>query len=400
MKSPRASHLTRHVLRFTFYILILLTIAWAPHPQEQESVITGQVTNGTPGGTVPADLPVTIHIFSGLEETETYTTTVTADNTFSLTGLATEGENIFMARAVYQGVAYVSDLVTVEAEQTEIDLPVTIYETTESSDNVQLTQLHLFITGMEGHIQIGEYHMIGNMGNRTFVGVEDTGTEQRVTLNFTIPDGAESLSFDGPGLGERFLEQEGGFADTEPIIPGEATTKALFSYLLPYREGTLVERVFDVPVASVVILLSDEGMEVDGEGIISGDPMNTQMGQALSYTAGPLAAGEPLTFQLVERAVVEQTGGGTREQRDGGTGGIAFGLVAMAAALVVVYWMWWRSPAPEPPPARARSLVKKIAALDDDFEAGQIAERAYRKKRKALRRDLRSLLAEQPNDQS
>lgn len=399
MTSPRASHLTRRVLRFTFYVLILLTTAWAPYPQGQEIVITGQVTNGTPGGTVPADLPVTIHIFSGLEETETYTTTVTADNTFSLDGLAPEGENIFMARAVYQDVVYVSDLVTVEAEQTEIDLPVTIYETTESPDNVQITHLHLFITSVEGHIQVREYHMIGNTGDRTFVGVEDTETEQRVTLNVTLPDGAESLSFDGPGLGERFLEQESGFTDTEPIIPGEATITQ-FNYLLPYREGTLVERVFGVPVASVVILLSDEGMEVDGEGIFSGDPMDTQMGQALSYTAGPLAAGEPLTFRLIERAVVEQTGGGTREQRDTGTGGTAFGLVALAAALVVIYWMWWRSPAPEPPPARARSLVKKIAALDDDFEAGQVAERTYHKKRKALRRDLRSLLAEQPNDQS
>ena len=390
MTSPRASHLTRRVLRFTFYVLILLTTAWAPYPQGQEIVITGQVTNGTPGGTVPADLPVTIHIFSGLEETETYTTTVTADNTFSLDTLAPEGENIFMARAVYQDVVYVSDLVTVEAEQTEIDLPVAIYETTESPDNVQITQLHLFITSVEGHIQVREIHMIGNTGDRTFVGVEDTETEQRVTLNITLPDGAESLSFDGPGLGERFLEQESGFADTEPVIPGEATIQTLFSYLLPYREGTLVERVFDVPVASVVILLSDEGMEVDGEGIFSGDPMNTQM----PYTAGPLAAGEPLTFRLVERAAVEQTGGGTREQRDTGTGGTALGLVALAAALVVIYWMWWRSPAPEPPPARARSLVEQIAALDDDFEAGQVAEKTYHKKRKALKRQARANLNE------
>jgi len=383
-----------------FYALIPLTLAWAPHPQEQEIVMTGQVTNGTSGGTVPADLPVTIHVFSELEEKGTYTTTVTADNTFSFVGPAPEEESIFIARAIYQDVAYLSDPVTVGTEQTELELPVIIYETTESPDNIQITQLHLFITSVEGHIQIGEYHMIGNTGDRTFIGVEDAETGQRVTLNLTLPDGTESLSFDGPGLGERFLEHEGGFADTEPITPGEATIKTLFSYLLPYHEGMLVERAFEVPVASVVILLSDEGLEVAGEGIITGDPMNTQMGQASSYTAGPLAAGETLSFRLIERAVVQQTGGGTREQGDVGIGGITVGLVALAAAMVAVYWMWWRTPASEPLPARARSLVEKIAALDDEFEAGQIAEKTYRRKRKALRRDLHSLLVEQPNDQS
>jgi len=382
MKSPNA-------LRITFYALLaLLTIAWTPSPQEQEIAITGQVTNGTPDGTVPLDLPVVLHAFSGMmEETGIYTTTLTSDGSFHFEGIAPEEGDIFTARVVYQDVMYASDFVTLEPEQREISLPVTIYETTQDPSTIQITQLHLFISGAGERIQMGEYYLIGNMGGQAYTGIKDPEAERPVTLRFTLPKGAEGLEFDGPGLGEQFLESEDGFSDTEPIPPGNATAEVFFSYQFPYREGTEVERAFDAPVASIVILLSDERLEMEGEGIIPGDPMDTQMGPALSYTAGPLAAGEPLIFRLVERVAVEPVSGGSGE--------IAIGLVSLAAAVAAVYWLW-SSPAPGPVPARARSLVEQIAALDVDFEAGKVTGKTYHKKRKSLKRQLRSLLAEQP----
>ncbi len=406
MKSSLISRITHHALRLAFYVSILLTVAWAPTPQSGEFPVTGQVTNGTPDSTVPADLPVTLHTFSvpGMEETGVYTTTLTTDGSFSFDVPTPEAEDAFMARVVYQNVAYTSDIVTIEAEQTELDLPVTIYEITESRDDIQITQLHLFINRVEDGIQIGEYHLVGNAGNRTFVGVKDAETEQQTTLNITLPDGAKSLNFDGPGLGERFIERENGFADTEPIPPGDATTRVLFSYELPYasmlpseeggREGMQVERAFDLPVASIVILISDEGLALEGEGIVPGSEMDTSMGTALSYTAGPLAAGETLAFRLVERAAEEQGGRGTREQ---GSGGVAIGLVSLAVAVAIVYWLW-QSPASGPAPAQARPLVEKIAALDADFEAGDISERKYRKRRREIKQQLRSILTKQPDD--
>ncbi|MEA3340292.1 MAG: hypothetical protein U9R15_10030 [Chloroflexota bacterium] len=400
MKSSPVSRITHHVSRITFYALLLLTIAWSPTPQSGEFPVTGQVINGTPDGTVPLDLPVVLHTFSGMEETDVhtfsemdetgvYTTTLTSDGSFHFDGLAPEEGDTFTARVVYQGVVYASDFVTLKPEQQEISLPVTIYETTENPADIQITQAHLFITGDGDCIQVGEYYLIGNTGERTYTGVKDPKMERPTTLRFTLPEDAERLKFDGPGLGERFLESEDGFSDTEPIPPGDVTTEVFFSYEFTYREGMLVERAFDAPVASIVILLSDEGLEMKGEGIIPGDSMNTQMGPALSYTAGPLAAGETLAFRLVERAAEGQESRGTREQEGGG--GVAIGLVSLAAAVAIVYWLW-QSPASGPAPAQARPLVEKIAALDVDFEAGKVTEKTYHKKRKALKRQVRANL--------
>jgi hypothetical protein len=387
MRPPRVARVT-----FALALLTLLATAWTPLLQTDKVPVVGQVVNGTIGGTVPEGLSVTLHTFSEMEETGTLTTTLSADNTFRFDGLVPQAGDVFVAQVTYQDVTYASEFVTFEDGQPEIALPVTIYETTDEPTRIQITQIHLFINGLGDRVQIGEYHLIGNLGDRTYVGVENSETEQRTTLHITLPDEADELSFDGPGLGERFLELGEGFADTEPIPPGDATVEVLFSYQLVYQEGMQVTRTFDAPVSSVVILLSAEGLALKGVEIVPGERMNTQMGTALSYTAGPLATGEALSFTLFAQpeATMPSTLTGSPSNRNTAWES-SIGLVALAVAVAVVYWLW-RSPAPGTLPSQARPLVEAIAVLDEDFEAGRLNEGEYRKKRKSLKQQLRALL--------
>jgi len=388
---------TFHVSRFPFLLVLLLATAWAPSSQVDELAVVGQVTNGTSGGIVPADLCVTLHIFDETEEIATHTAALATDGTFRFDGLMpSEGENL-VARVVYQDVNYYSDAGSFEVGQTELDLPITIYETTEDASSVLVTQLHSFISVVEQRLQILEYHLVSNTGDRTYVGVKDPRTGQRVTLAFTLPAGASGLRFDGLGLGERYLEWGGGFADTEPIPPGMATLEVSFDYELPYQEGMRVERAFDVPVTSVVFVIPDEGIAMEGKGVIPGETLDTQMGPASSYIAGPLAAGESLVFTLVAGPAGGQDGRVAEEQRSRRARETAIGLVTLAAAVVVAYLLW-RLPVPGPLPAPARVLVESIAALDTDFEAGRVERETYHQELRALKRRLRVLLADQSND--
>lgn len=381
-----ASPFTLHVSRFTFALALLalvLATGWSPAPQEGGITVVGQVTNGTAGGIVPADRPVTLHVFSGVEETERYTTTLAADGSFRFDGLAMEAGEAFVARIIYQDVIYFSDPGAPEPGQAEPSLPITIYETTEDPIAILVTQLHILVSVTRDRLRIGEHYLISNEGDRTCVGAEDPETGRRATLTFTLPEGAEELRFDGPGLGERFLERGRGFAGTEPILPGTATVEAAFSYALPYQEGLWVERLFDVPVASVALVIPEEEGALEGTGLTPAGTLDTQMGQALSYTAGPLAAGELLAFTLVTGPA-----GGRGNRKAGET---AIGLVALAAAAVAAYLLW-RYPAPGPLPTRARPLVEDIAALDVDFEAGRVSEKVYHQERRTLKRQIRVLL--------
>lgn len=389
-----ANPITFHISRLTFALVLLallLATAWTPAPQARTAVVVGQVTNGTPGGAVPADMPVTLHIFSGMEEMERYTTTLATDGSFRFDGLATEAGENFVARVVYQDVAYLSDFYTPEPGQAELFLPITIYEITEDPVAILVTQLHMFVSVTRDRLQIGEHYLVSNEGDRTYVGTEDPETGRRATLTFTLPERAEELRFDGPGLGERFLKRGRGFADTEPILPGTATAEAAFSYALPYQEGLRVERLFDVPVASVVLVIPEGEIALEGTGLTPAGTLDTQMGQALSYTAGPLTAGELLAFTLVTGPAGGQGSRVAEEQRSRKARETAIGLVALAAAAVAAYLLW-RYPAPGPLPTRARPLVEDIAALDVDFEAGRIAEKTYRQRRESLKRRLRAFL--------
>jgi hypothetical protein len=376
-------------------LALVLATAWAPAPQQDELAVVGQVTNGSAGGSVPEGLEVTLHVFAGMDEVDAYTAALSPDGSFRFEDVAPEVGESFMAEVVYQDVAYGSGLVTLEAGRDELSLPVTIYEVTDDPDAVLVTQMHIFMSKIDDRLQFGEYYLISNTGDRTYVGAEDPDTGRKATLPFTLPAGAEDLSFDGPGLGDRFLEREAGFVDTEPVVPGTATTEALFSYELPYQEGMQVERRFDLDVNSIVLLLAEEGMALQGGDLISAGTLTTQMGPAVSYTAGPLAAGVPLVFAVVSDPQAMMASPAQPAASVGGSSlgrsaarETSIGLVALAAAVVVAYLLWTAPGAP-PLPEPARPLIESIVALDADFEAGRVSEKDYRRQRRSLEQQLR-----------
>jgi len=292
-------------------------------------------------------------------------------------------------------VAYLSDLHTVETGEQTLSLPVTVYEITEDISALVVTQAHMFVNRAGDRLQVGEYYLVGNTGDRTCVGAEAPGTGHRTTLSFRLPDGAEGLRFEGPGLGERYVDRAGGFADTRPVPPGTATVEVLFHYDFPDRARVHVERVFDVPVTSVVLVMPEGDIVVEGGGLAPAGRLDTDMGPSLSYTAGPLAAGEALAFTLVAGpSSLPAAPDGTAPVRNAAAE-MALGSVVLAAGLVTSYLVL-RSPVPGVPPAPARPLVDSIAALDARFEAGELAEAAYHQQRASLKAQLRSLLAIDP----
>jgi hypothetical protein len=372
-------------------LALLLATGWVPALQGDGIAVVGQVTNGTPGGSVPADASVVLHVFSGTEETGAYTTTAAADGSFRFNNLALEVGQTVIARVVYWQVAYLSDLHTVETGEQTLSLPVTVYEITEDTSALVVTQAHMFVSRAGDRIQVGEYYLVSNTGDRTCVGVEVPGTGHRTTLSFRLPDGAEGLRFEGPGLGERYLDRAGGFADTRPVPPGTATVEVLFHYDFPDRERVHVERVFDVPVISVVLVMPEGDIVLEGGGLVPAGRLDTDMGPSLSYTAGPLAPGEALAFTLVAGpSSLPAAPGGVVPVRNA-VAEMVLGSVVLAVGLVTSYLVL-RSPVPGAPPAQARPLVDSIAALDARFEAGELAEAAYHQQRASLKAELRSSL--------
>ena len=377
---------SRRVLTLLFlFIAAGLSIAWRQTFQPGDGMVIGEVVNGTPGGAIPPNLSVTLHTFSGMEETGVHTTTVSAEGSYRFEEIALEEGETLVARAVYEGVTYVSEFVTVEPEQETVSLPVTIYETTADRADVTVSQLHVFVNQVGERVQVGTYAVIGNAGNRTYVGSPQDSV--RTTWSARLPDGAENLQFDSAELGGRFIPLTNGFADTRPVPPGAATSETSFTYEIPLREGMEIEQSLDLPVRAAVLVLPEGAWRLEGAGLSPEGMLETQMGPALSYTTGPLGAGEPLAFRLVPLGTERST-----VPSGDSSNGLAFGIASLVLAAVGVALLW-RSPAPGPVPERIRAQIEAIAFLDERFEDEQVPEKAYREERRALKRRIRRKLS-------
>lgn len=388
------SHLARVATLLVLLLLAGLFIPWTAPTEAQGGTVTGTVVNGTPDGTIPNDLTITLHVFSGMDETATYTTTVTPEPAFRFEGISfTEGDTL-VARAVYRGVTYVSEFTTIEEDQQEVSLPLTIYQTTEDPANVAISQLHLFVNRVGQQIQVGTYAVMGNTGNATYIGSEDASTEgqpsARTTWSAKLPGDADNLQFETGELGARFVALEDGFADTRAIPPGGASVETSFTYEIPFREGVEIEQSFDVPVRAAVLVLPEGDWALEGPEISSQGTLDTQMGAALSYTTGPLGAGQPLAFTIAPRTAA--TGAGSDGAQAGSSGNVVLGIAVLVAAGVAVILMW-RSPSPGPVPAEVKDQIHAIASLDREFEKGRLPEQSYRERRKSLKEQVRRALS-------
>jgi hypothetical protein len=381
-----------------FILVILALLPGVALAQSTGGIaVTGSVTNETLGGTLPVGDPVTLQFYSQGEWVAIYTTTLSVGGTFRFTDFATDVGSDFVTHIVYQDVDYYSSP-TKLTDETDVVADIAIYEPTTDPSRVVIDQMHYFIVPSgdsvrDATVRIAEYYLIGNTGDRTYIGAENADG-MRTTITFIPPVGASDLYFDGPGLGERFVGDITRFEDTRPIPPGATVIDVDFSYQLPFTAGMRIERVVDLPITSVALIVSSDSIGISGSGLTPQGVMDTQMGPAASYSAGPLAAGEPLAFTFVPQTMtVTGTGSGatagTRTANP--TRDALLGVAALALAAFVGYRLWKPASVP-PPPAAARPLLEAIAALDTCFAAGGLPEETYHQEREALKQQLAALL--------
>jgi hypothetical protein len=356
--------------------------------------VTGQVTNGTPGGALPVGDPVTLQFYSEGEWTAIYTTTLSADGSFRFADFGMDAGSDFVTHILYQDVDYYSPPTKLTGEADAV-ADIAIYELTTDPSGVAIDQMHYFIAPSGDSVRVAEYLLIGNTGDRTYIGTENADG-MRTTIAFTPPAGASELYFDGPGLGERYVGDVTYFEDTRPIPPGSSVIDVDFSYQLPFTDGMSIERVVDLPIASVALIVSSESIGLSGLGLTPQGMMNTQMGVAASYSAGPLAAGEPLAFTFVPQTMtLTETGSDTTTsaRTANPTRDALLGVAALALAAFVGYRLWKPASVP-PPPEAARPLLEAIVALDARFAAGELSEEAYHQERETLKQQLYETLRE------
>ncbi len=353
--------------------------------------VYGSIENGTAGADLPHGLMVTFIAFDGNQLVFEKEIPVDADGLFEVQDLEIVPGRIFGALTEYQGVRYFNTAGHMLDDSLSLVLPLTVYETTTDESNLVVDRLHLiFDFSIEGVVEVSELLLMTNTGDRTIAG-QDGVNDIRVTL----PKEFSNLYFaDSPEL-MRFTEDADGFVMHEAFIPGDAV-ETYFSFTLPYERSLEYQQPVDYPVEAIVILKTQGPPSISGEGLIEVGARDMGGLVMESYRMDPLDQGEILELRLSGRHPAQMDSSSTTN--------LIIGAVALGLTLIALFFIWWRwaqgqgstvesedEPAPDEPRDR-EALIRAIAALDDRFEAGEIKETVYKKRREELKRALKALL--------
>lgn len=365
-------------------------------------VITGVVINGS-GTSLPEGLPVTLYTYQPGQETMelVLTTTTTADpvGVFTFENIPKQDDSVFMTSVLYAGVPYHSFPSVSEP------MTVTVFDVTTDTNDLIANQLHMIFDISEtGELQVVEVYILTNIGIQTIL----IGEVERFVEDFPLPEGALSPSFRSGVVDELGLETHDGFLEFPAVRPGDLYgISYIFSMYYPGK-ATLNQPI-EIPVSSVGVLLPAGGtLTIESAQLVDGGFSDFGGATYQVYTAENISPGEQLAVKI--SGDLNASASGAAVNSSGSQLGLIIGLGAFGLVLILAgVWFGRRTrkafmeadlemvEGEEPVsdsdertiPADADALMDDIIALDDLYQAGELAEAAYHERRAELKEKLR-----------
>lgn len=380
--------------------------AAAPVAQIESGTVVGELVNGTTNETV-VGAEVLLRAFTqSLQESMVMTTTVGVDGTYTFDIADVPADWVYLVSATYNGYRFNSQPGMMNSSTTELVLPVLVYEESSDETAVEIEQIHTIMNfSAEDVMQVTQLYRFRNNNNAIFVG--ESGAPSDGTVEFVLPTGAQNAIFER-GLGdleefipaEEVIATETGWADTLPLRPG--AHDLLITYQLPYENGMQVAHPVNYPVGSATAILPNSGVTLeteDGWQLQGQQDMGTA-GSFLSYANVNLGGETALSFTLDGRpSPVTPAQGNVIAPRNETAeliiGGASLLIVLGAAIFVVNGWRSRQEVAEADREEEAAILLEEIAALDDAYEAGEIAADDYATEREELKMALMALWSEE-----
>jgi mono/diheme cytochrome c family protein len=367
--------------------------------------ISGQVINGTTGepltGEQAGGLTATLRAFTeDLDVRLTQATAVSADGRYHFELADASPAWFFRVQVNYQGMDFAGDFGQLSHTRPNLELPVTVYDTTTDAAALRFEQIHLVIEIVDSEVQINELYVVSNLGDAVFVG--ESGDPEQGTVRFGLPPEAAGLSIQrGFGSFESFIPTSevtltnDGWAATIPVRPGQGSLTLLARYSVPYRNNLELNSPLYYDAAGITLVMRDVGVRLSADGtwidhgqqMIGGEPF-------VSYRRTSLPAGSTLDLTFSGRSRLAML-----VQDQGAALAVGAGTLLLVVALAAYVTRSWRREPEESEwvasGADADELLQAIAELDDGYEQGTIAEADYRREREELKAALREVWSEE-----
>ncbi len=394
----------RLLLAFAFVAAVFLAIALGSSPkpasaQDFPTEISGQVVQGTPGATVPAGLTVVLLVVDEARQEiiSNESTIIGTNGRFSFTEVLS-GPGLTYRVAADDG-EYTPSVDIRPGEDSFTDVELTIYDRTQSLDDIRVSTFSMLVTGIESSDRLmgvlGVITLI-NSGDRVWIpDISDPGLTGLDLLRFNLPEGFTELSVETTLPPGNILDISTGFAMTNPVPPGEH--EILVTYLANY-DGDSLEYPLRLPYGADQVRI----MLPEGDGDITGLGFGPAEGAIVVEEAYSVVTGESyprdsqldVVFSSLPTPSLLQN---IQSFFDGRSYIILIGWVAAAGMFGLLGYAFFfarrRSPAlelavagdyPEYGDLNRTEIVETIARLDDERESGGIDDAEYSSRRAAL----------------
>ena len=367
----------------------LAMVAWpAPVSAAGEGVISGTVVNQTPDGASIGVLEVTLITYTNVQVASEQKTTIDSTGKFEFKGLSVDSANAYQVKTRFQEADYVSEMATLTADSPSQTLELTVYDSTTSDETIQASSGHIVVYIGQGNLDILEVWRFSNTGTKTFIGTP--GITGRVTLRFTLPAGAITVT---PGGGLFPETTDTGIADTMPVPPG--FTDISFSYVVPYEGSSVaLSRKADYAIASFGLLVQDAGVTVKSVALAESDPLDMGGAMFQYFTAQSLSRGADIDALITGLGASSGSANLAHPSQGFPWPWLLVGVLALALLATLAYPQLKKRQAlaqsaagralPQgatQEPSEEKALLRQMAQLDDEYEAGKIKEPDYQLRR-------------------
>ena len=287
-------------------------------PAAAVGTLSGQVTNGSAGSTVPADLPLTLFIFDADFNQQQFTTTADPTGAYSFSDVPLDASYQYVVTANYRDRVFASDILNGDALTTDmtdgsLSLPLTIYELTEDADVIQLAGLVTQVSVSSGSLEIAQVYNFTNTSDRAYTTSQTTDDGRAISLAITLPPGAMIAGF--PSDQNRFVVDATNetFYDTVPVLPGEQHIIQVI-YLIQYDQGAIIEQPINYAISAPVrLLLTPQNIKVTSDQLPPLGPQTLGSTRVRELRRAAFAANGIGLALRIERHRRRQSGASSRQ---------------------------------------------------------------------------------------
>lgn len=373
---------------------------------QRNGVLIGQVINGT-SNQAQGNIPVTLRVFEGSAEIETLTAQADSSGNYRFTNLPTDHSVMYLVEGTYEGISYASEPGVFVPSSNETTLNLNVYDTTTSAENISVTRLNYLLSFSPNAVNVVQLLIIANSGDKAYIGAEGQ------TFAFTLPQAATNVSFQNNFDG-RFVQTANGYADTQPITPGQEGAFIAAIYDIPFQGDTFA---FELPipadVASMNLLLREQGVRLRSNQLNFVEDRQLEGQTFAFYNASNLRGGDSLSLELtgLDNLTFDAVPEGAPSTAAAPAASapvdqnmlrwLVIGIGGVVIALAALAYPRFRSKLTgqpgeaeqkQDPAIHRQKLLLLLARLDDAFEAGQLDEAVYRQARARYKAQLANLI--------